>query len=292
MKYVLLTAVLLSAAGSALAQEDIQAKHDAYALCVTHVEKDPRKAYESCTAYLNKYPNDNKFMTDFARTFVTAHEKVSRYVESVPMTHFTEITPKWGVYSPGLLATIPSESSRQGNYSILIKREYGSAQEEKLLLKAEALYRNPDSVDLKLLKDWRYIADKYIALPDGEPKWWTASTKPILGAELVTTEAVLYYYNITQTLRNNDGKVKEDSFKFSTASLKYESSIRKMDMYERGGKTFRDVYIANMTLTWAQLCGMLCGSGFTRNKVVVMTPNGEILEMFLDDPANNRAWVS
>ena len=36
----------------------------------------------------------------------------------------------------------------------------------------------------------------------------------------------------------------------------------------------------------------LCGSGFTRNKVVVMSPKGEILEMFLDDPVNNSSWIA
>ena len=39
-------------------------------------------------------------------------------------------------------------------------------------------------------------------------------------------------------------------------------------------------------------CGSLCGSGFTRNKIVVMSPSGEILEMFLDDPVNRTFWMS
>jgi hypothetical protein len=63
-------------------------------------------------------------------------------------------------------------------------------------------------------------------------------------------------------------------------------------VYERAGKTFNNVYVANMTLTWAQVCGGLCGSGFTRNKIVVMSPSGEILDMFLDDPVNNSSWIA
>ena len=47
-----------------------------------------------------------------------------------------------------------------------------------------------------------------------------------------------------------------------------------------------------MTLTWGQFCGRLCAFGFTRNKIVVMSPSGEILEMFLDDPVNNKSWIS
>jgi hypothetical protein len=291
MKYFLMIAILLSLSGSALAQEDVKVKHAAYNLCIDHIEKDPHQAYEYCSDYLNKYPND-KTLTDFPGKFVTAYKKISRYVNSVPMTDFAEVTPKWAVYSPGLLATIPSENSQVANYPILIKREYGSPDEEKLLAKAESLYKNPEPVASQLLKEWRYNAQESVVLPDGEPKWWTGPVDTVLGTDLVTTGAVLYYYNISQAFRNNQGKLKENSFTFFSSSLKYEASIRKMDLYERAGRSFSNVYVANMTLTWAQVCGGLCGYGFTRNKIVVMSPSGEILEMFLDDPVNNSSWIS
>ena len=188
-----------------------------------------------------------------------------------------------------MLATIPSEDSRDANHPILIKREYGSPDEEKLLAKAESLYKNPETVELDLLKQWRYIAQESVVIPDGKPK---GTTDTILATELVTTEAVLYYYNISQALRNKGGKLKENSFHFLSSSLKYEASIKKMDVYERAGRSFSNVYVANMTLTWAQVCGGLCGSGFTRNKIVVMSPNGEILEIFLANQEELRASIS
>ena len=292
MKYLLIAAILLCASGSVLAQEDIKEKHAVYALCVEHIEKDPHKAFEYCSDYLNKYPNDNKTQTDFAGKFITAYKKISQWLQSVPANYFTEKTAKWAVYSPGLLATIPSANSQATRYTILMKREYGSPDEEKLLAKAETLYKNPDRVDLELLKQWRYNAEPYVILPDGEPKWWSGPFSTILAAELVSTGAVLYYYNISQALRSNDGKVNGNSFRFLSSNLKYEASIKKMDVYERSGKSFNNVYVANMTLTWGQVCGRLCGSGFTRNKIVVMSPSGEILEMFLDNPVNNSSWIS
>ncbi|HYV11106.1 MAG TPA: hypothetical protein VE980_09440 [Pyrinomonadaceae bacterium] len=42
----------------------------------------------------------------------------------------------------------------------------------------------------------------------------------------------------------------------------------------------------------AILLTALCGYGFTRNKIVVMSPSGEILEIFLDDPVNRSSWIS
>lgn len=295
MKYFLIAAILLCASGFARAQqtpEEIKAKHAAYARCVENIEKDPHKAYEYCSDYLDKHPNHDKQTFGNLGGFIRAYKKIAEYVKSVPMSRFTEVTPNWAVYSPGLLATIPAEDSQGGKYRIFIKREYASPDEEKLLAKAESLYKNPESVDRQLLKEWRYIDQEQVALPDGEPKWWSSPAKTVLPTEVVTTEAVLYYYNTSLTFRNKQGKLKENSFPFLSSKLKYESSIKKMDVYERAGKSFNDVYVANMTLTWGQVCGGLCGSGFTRNKIVVMNASGEILEMFLDDPRNNSSWIS
>lgn len=292
MKYFLITAILLSSGGSTFAQEDLKAKYAASRLCFDNYEKDHHKAFEYCSDYLKKYPNEDKWLLDFAARFVSAYTKISQYVKSVPMTSFTEVTPGWAVYTPGLLATIPSENSRHADHSILIKREYSSPAEGKLLAKAESVYKNPEGVERELLKNWSYFADKDVVIPAGEPKWWNGRIQTILATDLVTTEAVLYYYNISHELRRKGGKLNENSFRFLDTGLEYAASIKKMDVYERAGKSFSDVYVANMTLTWAQVCGNLCGSGFTRNKIVVMSPSGEILAMFVDDPANRTSWIS
>ena len=71
---------------------------------------------EYCSEYLNKYPNDDKRLTEFAGNFVSAYKKISQYIKSVSMTDYEEITPSWAVYSPGLLATISSEDSRDPKY--------------------------------------------------------------------------------------------------------------------------------------------------------------------------------
>ena len=292
MKQFLIIATLLLASGSALAQENIQAQRAAYNLCTEQIGKDPHQAYEYCSDYLNKYPHDDPKLIEFAGRFVTAYKKISQYRQSVPLSSFAELTPGWAVYRPALTATIPSEDSRDAKYPILIKREFDSPEEEKLLAKAESVYQNPETSELRLLKDWGRFGDKNAVIPEGEPKWWTGEVDTILGADLVTTEAVLYYYNVSQALRNKNGILKENTFTFMRSSLKYEASIKQMDAYERAGQSFTNVYVANMTLTWAQVCGGLCGFGFTRNKIVVMSRSGEILGMFLDDPVNRRSWVS
>jgi hypothetical protein len=292
MKYFLIAAILLFSGVSTSAQEDVNAKRAAYYRCAGQIEKDPHNAYEPCADYLEKYPNDDKRLTEYVGRFVKAYKKISEYVKSVPTSDFSEITTNWAVYNPHLLATISPDDTHDPHYQVLIKREYGSPEEERLLAKAESVYKNPQAVEPELLRQWRYIADDYSVLPEGEPKWWTGRSDGTLATELVTTGAVLYYYNLSQDFRNNAGRLKDGSFQFIGSTLKYEASIKKMDVYERAGRSFSDVYVANMTLTWGQVCGGLCGSGFTRNKIVVMGTSGEILEMFLDDPVNRSSWVS
>jgi len=292
MKYFLIVATLLLAGGSVLAQQNNQTPRAAYVLCTEHIQNDPQKAYEYCSDYLNKYPDDDPKLIEYAGRFVTAYKRISQYRESLPLSQFAELTPGWAVYLPALSATIPSENSPDAKHPILIKREYGSPEEERLLVKAEAVYQNPQTSAGRMLRDWGRLADKNAAIPDGEPRWWSGEVDTILAADLVTTEAVLYYYNISQALRNNNGILKPNTFTFFSSSLKYVASIKKLDTYERAGKSFTDVYVANMTLTWAQVCGGLCGFGFTRNKIVVFSPSGEVLGMFLDDPVNSSSWVS
>lgn len=292
MKRLLISVLLLIPVYPVSAQEDVKAKHAAYYLCIDNIEKDPDKAYGYCADYLKKYPDDDKRLTEFAGMFVTAYEKVDRYSRSVPAGDFTEVTPNWAVYKPGLSRFISNTNDEKGQYKIFISRQYGSPDEEKLLNKAESLYKNPQAARAEFLKTWRHMSQEHVSLPDGAPKWWVGAFDTILQAELVTGEAVLFYYNTAMLLRNNGGKIKENSFVFGYANLKYEASIKKMDVFTRSGKTFNNVYVANMTLTWGQVCGGLCGAGFTRNKIVVLGLKGEILEMFLDDPVNNSHWVS
>lgn len=62
----------------AFAQEDVKAKHAAYYLCINNMEKEPPKAFDYCSNYLNNYPDDGKRLTDFAKEWLSAYEKISR----------------------------------------------------------------------------------------------------------------------------------------------------------------------------------------------------------------------
>jgi len=273
------------------AQEDIKAKHGAYYLCINSMEKEPQQAFARCSEYLKTYPDDDKRLTDFVKGWISAYEKISRYIDSTNNFLVSDAAQTWSIYKPDLSKKIPIIKEIDRPHKIEIFREYNSPFEEDLLSKAEAVYENPKDVQKDLLAGWRYLSNPNTALPDGEAKWWSGSSDSILSTDVVTTGAVLYYYNISRKMQA-DNKQKIGGFVFQRSELKYQSSIKKLAKYDRGGKSFSNVYVADMNLTWGQVCGGLCGEGFTRNKIVVLSEKGEVLEMFLDNPVNQTSWVS
>jgi hypothetical protein len=260
------------------------------------MREEPQKALVYCSAYLKKYPNDDPRLVEFAGSFVkrfsVSNEKISAYLKSMTVDLFIGGSDSWAIYKPDLSKNIPFASEKDDNYKIEIAREYNSPAEEELLNKAEAVYKSPKEIKKDLYKNWNYLAQAHVDLPKGEPKWWTGFADTILQTEVVTSSAVIYYYNLSQNFRATKGGIKGNGFTFHRTELKYDSSIKKLAKYEHAGKTFSNVYVADMTMTWGQVCGGLCGYGWTRNKIVVLNDKGVVLEMFLDADVNHQMWVS
>ena len=271
--------------------EEIKAKHEAYFDCINNIETKPRVAYIKCSDYLKRYPNDDQRLVEFARMFTTAFEKIDAYLRSVPASDFID-GAKWSIYKPDLQKVIPWAADAKDKHKIEINRTYATPDEDRLLARAEAVYGPRRGFEDNLFKQWRFYSQGAAELPNSVPAWWSGRFDTVLSTQTVTTSAVLYYYELSLQLRANDDRVKPDSFQFSSTELKYTASIEPVATYTRSGKTFKNVYIAEMILTWGQVCGLLCGYGFTRNKVVALSANGEILDVFLDDPVNSSSWVS
>jgi hypothetical protein len=288
----LLSLIVLSVTLSVAGQEDVEAKHAAYYRCINNIEVAPYEAYARCTEYLKAYPKDDPRLVDFAGMFVKAFDNITAYLKSVPRESFTDISPEWAVYLPDLQKTLPPINDPEGKYTIIIHRDFKSAKEQDLLRKAEAVYPNPEKTEQELFKNWRNMSDARAVPPLGGPRWGEGGNDSIPTTTVVTTSAVLYYYNTSLSMRKNSGKIPDNGFTFINSNLKYDAVIKRNDIFERGGKEFENVYIANMTLTWGQMCGSLCGAGFTRNKIVVLNEKGDILGLFLDDPVKGSHWVS
>jgi len=199
--------------------EEITAKHEAYFACINNIERKPREAYIRCSDYLKKYPGDDQRLVDFARMFTTAFEKIDAYLRSVPANDFVEGT-KWSVYKPDLQKVIPWAADLKDKHKIEITRTYASPDEDRLLAKAEAVYRPERSFEDQLFKQWRYYSQAAAELPNGVPAWWSGRFDTVLSTQTVTTSAVLYYYELSLQLRANDDRARPNSFQFSSTELK------------------------------------------------------------------------
>jgi hypothetical protein len=122
------------------------------------------------------------------------------------------------------------------------------------------------------------------------PIWGMPGNDDIQSTVVVTSRAVRYYYDLSLAVKANPRL--PTGFSAVATSLKYDGVIRHFDRYSHNGNTFEDVYVGDLTLEWSFICGGLCGMGFTRNKLVVLDANGNVLAMYLDAPVNSQSWVS
>ena len=109
-------------------------------------------------------------------------------------------------------------------------------------------------------------------------------------ADVVSTRAVRYYMDVSIGYRTNSEFI--PGRRFLKTSLDYSAALVRRDHYSHAGDAFRDVYVASLTLSWSQSCGGLCGMAFRRVKEVVLSPEREVLAVYVDDPVNNVMKVS
>jgi len=200
----------------------------------------------------------------------------------------TDKNALWFVYKPDMAIQLPETSDTEGPYKIQTSRSFRGLNEEEMLRKAEAVYSSPSKMVADVLRSLYAWADK----PPEEmaPIWGTPGNDSIQSADVVTARAVRYYYDLSLAAKANPRL--PTGFNAAAIGLKYVGVIRHFDRYSHNGSTFENVYVSDLTLEWSFICGGLCGMGFTRNKLVVLDANGNVIAMYLDAPVNSQSWVS
>lgn len=282
---------LVAVIGCALvsAQDPAAVKWDAYKLCLTATRQTPQSAYEPCKAYLEKYSSDGSRQREFVQNWVAAYEKMQPYVQFLQNLVSEDPKASWLVYEPDLHIEIPQTSQNEGAIQVEISRSFGDANEESMLKKAEAVYSSPSKMIEEVLKHVTYLAQD---APPKEmaPLWGMRGNDSIQETSVLTTRAVRYYYDLAMAAKINPHL--PTGFTALHIGLKYDATIKHQDQYSHNKETFTNVYLVDLTLKWSFTCGGLCGMGFTRNKLVVLDNNGNIVAMYLDAPVNSESWVS
>ena len=280
--------VALIAFRGAPAQDDRAARSESYKLCATAIQEAPQDAVAPCKAYVEKYPSGDLPRLQFVQRWLAAYEKLQPYIHYLQGLAPQDPNPSWFVNEPDLNVDLPQTFDSLGPFKVEISRSFKGPAEEAMLKKAEAVYSSPEKMIEEVFQKLLFLAQD----PPQEmaPIWGTRGNANLQLASIVTARAVRYYYDLALAAKQNPHL--PTGFTAVNIGLKYHATIKYMDKYSHHQETFRNIYVANLTLEWAFTCGGLCGVGFTRNKLVVLDGNGNILAMYLDSPVNSQSWVS
>lgn len=208
-----------------------------------------------------------------------------RYLKSLS----SDEKARFVVYQPDLTIELPQADRRTLTGKLKIARSYGNPAEETMLRKAQAVYPAPPEMIHQLFWMWR-------GWPSGklndtlEPLWGVPGDDEIMETNTVTARAVRYYYDVV--LAAEKDRKMPSGVEVKATTLDYQAAIHYLDRYKHGEDSYEGVYVANLDLMWGFRCGALCGMGFTRNKIVVLDRNGEVIALYLDAPVNFESEVS
>jgi hypothetical protein len=276
--------ILVAGVGSP-AQDEFAGRTDAYSVCIAKIRNAPQDAYDPCRHYLEESPSDDAKRTQWVKNWVTRHEKLRPYAQFL-RNLTTDQKAAWIIYEPDIVIQLPQTSEEEGPYKIQIARSFADRMEEVMLTKAEAVYPGPE----KMIQDlFRSYGPNQLP-KEMAPLWGIPGNDNIESTTTVTARAVRYYYDLSLAARRDPAL--PTGFTAMGSSLKYTAGIKYFNQYSHGEDTFQRVYVADLTLEWGFVCGGLCGMGFTRNKVVVLDSQGDVIAMYLDAPVNSESWVS
>ena len=280
------TAILCTVLASMHVPEQDKAtpKNDPYSVCIAKIKSAPQDAYDPCRQYLEQSSSDDAKRIQWVKNWVAQYEKKRPYSQFL-QNLTTDQEAAWIVYEPDMAIELPQTSENEGPYKIQIARSFADRMEEAMLKKAEAVYPGPDKMVQDLFRSYWAELPKEMA-----PLWGIPGNDNIELTTTVTARAVRYYYDLSLAARKNPQL--PTGFTALSSTLKYEAGIKYFNQYAQNEYTFDNVYVADLTLEWGFNCGGLCGMGFTRNKVVVLDSQGNVIAMYIDAHGNPVYWVS
>lgn len=162
-----------------------------------------------------------------------------------------------------------------GSFTQDVQRNAESPEEENLIAIAEAVYPAREDV----------VAVFVGEIPE-EPLWWYDTFDDVRIPYAITAEAIEYYSDLVDQWQEEADADCPWCVTWLSCSLEYVADIEYHETYENEGETFSDVYVVTMNLHWGAYCGPVCAHWFEKDRTVVLTPDGEVLNVFGDGPTS------
>ncbi len=192
-----------------------------------------------------------------------------RYLLCALLTWITFVQPTQAAVLEG---AEPKEwPANPAKHKVVIKREAADKKQLAMIAVAEA------TQPTKLALEQAAAGDP---LPAGEKVWWAKEQLGIRVPCAITAEAVTYYADLV----GNYGKKALTRFSEPSSNLGYHAGIKFHQEFKLEGKTFKEVHVVTLKLSFSQHFAATATEGFSfeKERVVVLDANGKVLHVVGD----------
>ena len=176
-----------------------------------------------------------------------------------------------------------NNNTTEQSYTKIIERISENDFQDSLIIQAEKIYPDRDSVLAVVLPGYRqYIPETGY--------WFLYRFDGILIPYAITHDAIVYYENLIDSL--DAGKIYpfilNAEFEYhATISYKEQFVLDEIDPVTGEPlpiQSFENVYIVRMSLKWYHYCGIECGLWIDHQRMIIFDNNGNLLGVFFDGP--------
>ena len=169
-------------------------------------------------------------------------------------------------------------------HQIVIKREALEPSHAAMINVAEAIPAPKES----LQKAAKLEADQP-AIPEGDQVWWYQEKLNIRIPYSITSDAISYYSEIV----TNDAKKSFKSYAQPSSHFDYHASVRFHKDITLDDKTFKDVNVVTLKLSFSADFTLEATSGlsFEKTRIVVLDSANKVLHVSGDGPTETRIMM-
>jgi hypothetical protein len=170
---------------------------------------------------------------------------------------------------------------------VVVRREAADKQQSTLIATAEAA--QPSKETLRQATEARDRNDplglaqpKEAPRPVGDKVWWYKEQLGIRIPCAITADAVAYYSDLV----GNYGKQVLKRYSEPSSRLDYRARVKFHKEYKLAGKTFNNVHVVTLKLTFEQNFAATSTEAmhFEKERVVVLDARGKVLHISGDGP--------
>jgi hypothetical protein len=164
---------------------------------------------------------------------------------------------------------------------VVIKRDAADEKQSAIIAAAEATLASQQAIQ-KAAEESKKADPAAAAIPQDDKTWWYEEKLGTRIPYAITNEAITYYVEFV----NNLGKKAFKSYAQPSSSLDYHASVTSLIAFSIDEKTFKDVNVVTMNLTFSAnfTAEATSGLGFSKTRVVVLDASNKVLHISGDGP--------